>query len=112
MIRLLSVKSETTRISGGMDVTQERDFTYITAHFIEQEIAHLARMVRSRHWHYSAAWPVSYWRERIESLRHAPTIAPEQQADLRSLLEELEGIAAKLEPSSSYREMRQAGAQA
>jgi hypothetical protein len=85
-----------------MDVAQERDFTYITAHFIEQEIDHLGRMIRSRHWHRSAAWPVSYWRERIEELQHAPTIAADQQAELRCLLEELERIAMKLQMSPKH----------
>jgi hypothetical protein len=42
----------------GQGVTQGRDFIYITAHFIEQELDALASMIRSRHWHRSAAWPV------------------------------------------------------
>lgn len=88
-----------------MGVTQERNFTYITAHFIEQEIGHLARMIRSRHWHRSAAWPVSYWRERIEALRHAPAIAPEQRAELSALLDELERIAQQLTWSPKRGEM-------
>ncbi|WP_250503854.1 hypothetical protein [Caballeronia sp. AZ7_KS35] len=83
-------------------MVQERDNNYITAHFIEQEIEHLARMIRSRHWHRSAAWPVSYWRERIEELQHAPAIAPLQRMELESLLNELERIAAKLESSANY----------
>jgi hypothetical protein len=95
-----------------MDVAQERDYTYITAHFIEQEIDHLARMIRSPHWHRSAAWPVSYWRARIEALRHAPSIAPEQQAELRALLDELERIAAQLDPSPQFSELPQGGARA
>jgi hypothetical protein len=90
-------------------VGQERDFAYITAHFIEQEIDHLARMIRSRHWHRSAAWPVSYWRERIAELQHAPTVSPDQQVELRSLVEELERIAANLEASPKYGDIAQAG---
>ncbi|WP_061163391.1 hypothetical protein [Caballeronia temeraria] len=78
-------------------MVQDRDFNYITAQFIEHEIDHLARMIRSRHWHRSAAWPVSYWRERIEELQHAPAIASVQRARLESLLNELERIAADLE---------------
>ena len=86
-------------------MAQRRDFTYITAHFIEQEIDHLARMIRSRHWHRSAAWPVSYWRERIEELRQAPAVAPDQQAELRALLDELERIAMQLDSSPKYGEI-------
>ena len=86
-------------------MAQRRDFTYITAHFIEREIDHLARMIRSRHWHRSAAWPVSYWRERIEELRHAPAVAPEQQAELSTLLDELERIAAQLDSATNYGEL-------
>lgn len=86
-------------------MVQERDYNYITAHFIEQEIDHLARMIRSRHWHRSAAWPVSYWRERIEELQHAPAIAPIQRVRLESLLNELERIAAKLELSANHGEL-------
>ncbi|VXB36439.1 conserved hypothetical protein [Burkholderia sp. 8Y] len=97
-------------------MVQQRDFTYITEPFIEREIEHLARMIRSRHWHRSVAWPVSYWRERIERLRQAPAAAPGQQAQLLSLLVELEGIAAQLESSSSsssstHGEMLHIGAQ-
>ncbi|SAL00249.1 hypothetical protein AWB77_06098 [Caballeronia fortuita] len=73
---------------------------------------HLARMIRSRHWHRSAAWPVSYWRERIEELWHAPAVAPLQQERLRSLLAELERIAAQLDPAASYGELPQADAHA
>ncbi|SAL88160.1 hypothetical protein AWB74_08431 [Caballeronia arvi] len=93
-------------------MVQRRDFTYITPTFIEQEIDHLARMIGSRHWHRSAAWPVSYWRERIEELRHAPTVAPLQQEGLRSLLAELERIAAQLDPVAGYGELPQADAHA
>jgi hypothetical protein len=93
-------------------VVQRRDFTYITPTFIDQEIDHLARMIRSRHWHRSAAWPVSYWRERIEELRHAPAVAPLQQEGLRSLLAELERIAAQLDPAASYGELPPADAHA
>jgi hypothetical protein len=86
-------------------VVQRRDITHITPTFIEQEIEHLARMIRSRHWHRSAAWPVSYWRKRIEELRHAPAVAPLQREGLRSLLAELERIAAQLDPGASYGEL-------
>jgi hypothetical protein len=82
-------------------VVQQRDFTHITEPFIEREIDHLARMIRSRHWHRSVAWPVSYWRERIESLRQAPAASPVQRAQLLSLLDELERIAAQLNSSST-----------
>ncbi|CAL8481595.1 hypothetical protein [Caballeronia sp. S22] len=93
-------------------MAQRRDFTYITAHFIEQEIDHLARMIRSRHWHRSAAWPVSYWRERIEELRRAPAVSPVQQAELLALLDELERIAARLDSPSKYGEIAQIDARA
>ncbi|MFM0522084.1 hypothetical protein PQR08_32180 [Caballeronia jiangsuensis] len=93
-------------------MVQRRDLTYITPTFIEQEIDHLARMIRSRHWHRSAAWPVSYWRERIDELRHAPAVAPLQQEGLRSLLAELERIAAQLDPAASYGELPPADAHA
>lgn len=86
-------------------MAQRRDFTYITAHFIEREIDHLARMIRSRHWHRSAAWPVSYWRERIEELLHAPAVGPHQQAELRTLLDELERIAVQLDSTANYGEI-------
>ncbi|WP_061171530.1 hypothetical protein [Caballeronia hypogeia] len=85
-------------------MVQERDFTYITAHFIGHEIDHLARMVRSRHWHRSAAWPVSYWRERIDELQRAPAIEPSQRAGLHALRAELERIAQELEPLPVPRE--------
>ncbi|MFM0052767.1 hypothetical protein [Caballeronia grimmiae] len=93
-------------------MVQRRDFTHITPTFIEHEIDHLARMIRSRHWHRSAAWPVSYWRERIEELRHAPAVAPRQREGLRSLLAELEHIAAQLDPAASHDELRPADVQA
>ncbi|SAL00706.1 hypothetical protein [Caballeronia ptereochthonis] len=88
-------------------MAEPSDFTYITAHFIEREIDHLTRMIRSRHWHRSAAWPVSYWRGRIEALQHAPAIAPVQRVALRSLLDELERIAADLAPSPKYGDIAQ-----
>jgi hypothetical protein len=69
-------------------------------------------MIRSRHWHRSAAWPVSYWRERIEKLRKAPAVAPVQQAELLSLLGELERIAAQLDSSTKYGDIPQIGAHA
>jgi hypothetical protein len=69
-------------------------------------------MIRSRHWHRSAAWPVSYWRERIEKVRKAPAVAQDQQAELLSLLGELERIAAQLDSSSKYGEISQIGAHA
>jgi hypothetical protein len=67
-------------------------------------------MIRSRHWHRSTAWPVSYWRGRIEKLRKAPAVAQDQQAELLSLLGELERIAAQLDSSSKYGEISQIGA--
>lgn len=89
---------------------QQSDFTHITQPFIEREIDHLARMIRSRHWHRSVAWPVSYWRERIQRLRQAPAAAPVQQAQLLSLLDELERIAAQLDSSSTQGEVSHIGA--
>ncbi len=62
-------------------------------------------MIRSRHWHGSAAWPVSYWRERIEELRHAPAVGQRHEEGLRSLLAELERIAAQLDPAASVGEL-------
>ena len=114
--RRASSKSERISLpperTSGASVAQERDFTYITAHFIGQEIDHLARMIRSRHWHRSAVWPVSYWRERIEELQHARAIVPAQRAGLRALLCELERIAAQLDSSAKPGEMPRVEAQA
>jgi hypothetical protein len=76
---------------------QGRDLTYITAHFIDHEIGHLARMIRSRHWHRSKTWTVSYWRARIEELGSAPVVSATQRAELDALLAELSQVAAALD---------------
>jgi hypothetical protein len=75
----------------------ERDLTYITAHFIELEMNHLARMIHSTHWHRSRAWTPSYWRQRIEQLRHAPLVSDVQHMELDLLLLDLERIAMRLD---------------
>jgi hypothetical protein len=41
------------KLLGDAGVSQGRDLTYITRHFINKEIDHLAKMIRSRHWHRS-----------------------------------------------------------
>jgi hypothetical protein len=77
-------------------VTQERDLTYITAHFMEHEIGHLGRMIRSRHWHGSKVWTVAYWRTRLEELQNAPVITEAQRAELIVLVDELDSVASRL----------------
>jgi hypothetical protein len=67
-------------------------------------------MIRSRHWHRSAAWPTSYWRERIERLRQAPAAAPVHQAQLLELLDELGQIAAQLGSFAGQGEVLYSGA--
>jgi hypothetical protein len=67
-----------------------------TVHFADNEIAHLERMIRSPHWHYTCAWPASYWRERIEELQCESVLLPQQRARLDALLAELETVTAAL----------------
>jgi hypothetical protein len=81
---------------------QRRHLSYMTAHFIEHDIDHLARMIRSRHWHGSKAWTVCYWRERIEELRRAPVASDAQRLELDALLGELEVIALKLDVRATH----------
>ena len=78
-----------------------------TAHFADNEIAHLERMIRSPHWHYTHAWPASYWRERVEVLQRDAVLLPQQRARLDALLVELENVAAALaKPSPAARTSR------
>jgi hypothetical protein len=71
-----------------------------TAHFADSEIAHLERMIRSPHWHYTCAWPPSYWRDRIEVLQRDGALLQHQFARLDALLVELDSIAATLADST------------
>jgi hypothetical protein len=71
--------------------------TYLTAQFIDHEVAHLERMVRSSHWHHSKAWTVAYWERRIEGLKRAPRVSEMQRARLNALLLELGDIALALD---------------
>jgi hypothetical protein len=75
---------------------QARDLSYLTAHFIAREMDHLARMIRSRHWHGSKTWTVAYWRQRMIELRAAPAMTSTQALTLDTLLIELECVAAEL----------------
>jgi hypothetical protein len=85
----------------GTAMAQARDLNYLTTHLIEHELSHLARMVRSSHWHDSKVWTATYWRERMEELLGAPAMSSEQKARLAALLLELECVVAMRALSSS-----------
>jgi hypothetical protein len=84
-----------------MAMAQSRDLNYLTTHLIEHELSHLARMVRSSHWHDSKVWTASYWRERMEELLGAPAMSSEQKTRLAALLVELECVVAMRALNSS-----------
>jgi hypothetical protein len=58
----------------------------ITARFADREIAHLEKIFRSAHFDDMSTGSEPYWRKRIEHLRAAPLLLPQQRARLDSLL--------------------------
>jgi hypothetical protein len=75
---------------------ERHDSSYMTVPFIDHEIAHLTRMIRSPHWHGSKVWTVAYWRGRIGELQRSAAVSMPQVQALRALLDELEQVAAEM----------------
>jgi hypothetical protein len=60
--------------------------TGITARLADREIAHLEKIFRSAHRDEVVVDSAPYWRRRIEHLRAAPLLLPQQKARLDTLL--------------------------
>jgi hypothetical protein len=63
----------------------------MTARFADREIAHLEKVLRSVYREVIEEKAQPYWRTRIEHLRAAPLLLPQQRARLDSLLARLAG---------------------